>query len=666
MFGPLLKSLSSLDAVVICDAEEDGSIAVGVRQLSWIDLPDLGVNTDIIGSPSFDDVLAVLYSSGTTGRPKGIVMPHAHVYSFGVQWSNATNFQHEDILYAPTPLFYMQATVLGVIPTLMSGAQVHIAERFSASRYWDDIRATKSTIAHGQFSLIPLLLKQPPSPLDNQHDCKRIFIAKSNAEFEERFGVRIIEIYGSTELNMVTYNPWDHPKPGSAGKAAPNFEVKIFDSDDYELPQGEIGEIVARPTEPYVISYGYYHRPEFTLEAWRNTWFHCGDRGYFDEDGYLFFVDRIKDMIRRKGENISSEEVERQVNTHPSVLESAAVPVPAETAEDEVKIYVALKPGTELVPGEFDPYISRGFCLGSWCRGMSSASTPFRRPAASRSRSSNFANWGSTNRRGIERRVRTVAPDTAPSEDGSLSGRVAVVTGAGGVGSAVASTLAARGAEVSVWDIDQAAAQTCAQAIVDQGGSAHVEVVDVRDQSGLDQAAKSVVAQLGGIDVLALCHGVLRTARLLELTEADWDEVVDTNTKGRFLASQVVTRQMIAGGRGGVIVDVGSFTGERIAVGRLHYCAGNAVGESLVRAMAVDLGKYGIRVMSISSGPIDTPLLGDRARDPERMARFLENIPLRRLGEPSDIAEAVAFMVSDDARYWTGGSLAVDGGWMAG
>ena len=284
-------------------------------------------------------------------------MPHAHVYSFGVQWSNATNFSQEDVLYAPTPLFYMQATVLGVVPTLMAGAHIHIAERFSASRYWDGIRESGATIAHGQFSLIPLLLKQPPSPLDREHRCKRVFIAKSNNEFESRFGVRIIEIYGSTELNIVTYNPWDRPKESSAGKPAPNFEVKIFDDDDQELPIGEIGEIVSRPKEPFIISYGYNNKPEITLDAWRNMWFHCGDRGYFDRDGYLFFVDRKKDVIRRKGENISSQEVERQVNSHPAVLESAAVPVPAETAEDEVMIFVVLQPGSELLPTDLLDYV---------------------------------------------------------------------------------------------------------------------------------------------------------------------------------------------------------------------------------------------------------------------------------------------------------------------
>jgi len=358
--GEILPAITELTTLVVLDASEESSSIPGsaVRLVSWQEFLSGGSRSIALPEvPHFGDTLAVLYSSGTTGRPKGIVMPHAHIYSFGIQWSRATNFSAVDTLYAPTPLFYMQATVLGVVPTLMAGAQVHVASRFSASRYWQGVRESKATIAHGQFSLVPLLLKQPPSPSDREHNCSRFFIAKSNAEFEERFGVRIVEIYGSTESNIVCYNPWDAPKPGSAGKAAPNFEVVIVDDEDRELPQGHIGEIVARPRAPFLISGGYYHRPEITLEALRNMWFHCGDRGYFDEDGYLYFVDRKKDVIRRKGENISSAEVERQVNTHADVLESAAVPVPAETAEDEVMIFVVPLPGRQIEPADLISYL---------------------------------------------------------------------------------------------------------------------------------------------------------------------------------------------------------------------------------------------------------------------------------------------------------------------
>lgn len=288
------------------------------------------------------DVAAILYSSGTTGRPKGILMSHAHIHSFGAQWIRVMAYTSDDRLYSPTPLSYMLAMVLGVVPTLLVGSDICFAERFSSSRYWDDIREYDATVAHGIFSVIPILKKQPPLPLDRDHRCRAIYIAKSDEEFEERFGVRLVEIYGSTESNIVAYNPWSAPKPGSCGLPAPNFEVRVVDEDDRPLPQGEVGEIVSRPREPYLISYGYYKRADVTAEAWKNLWFHCGDRGYFDEDGYLFYVDRAKDVIRRRGENISASEVERHINRHPSVLESAVVAVPSEVGEDEVMAFVVL------------------------------------------------------------------------------------------------------------------------------------------------------------------------------------------------------------------------------------------------------------------------------------------------------------------------------------
>jgi crotonobetaine/carnitine-CoA ligase len=297
-----------------------------------------------------DAVLAILYSSGTTGRPKGIMMPHAHIYAFSRQWTRVADLKSDDVLYTPTPLFYMLATILGVIPILLVGGRVHIGPRFSASTYWDDVRSCGATVAHAIFSIIPILLKQPPSPLDRQHNCRRIFISKSNAEFEERFGVRLVEIYGSTEMNIVAYNRWDDFRPGTCGKPADNFEVTIVDDDDQPLPTGEVGEIVARPKEPFAISYGYYKRPEVTVEAWRNLWFHCGDRGYLDDDGFLHYVDRKKDVIRRGGENISSYELERVANEHPGVLESAAIPVPSELEEDEVKLCVVTREGSAADP----------------------------------------------------------------------------------------------------------------------------------------------------------------------------------------------------------------------------------------------------------------------------------------------------------------------------
>lgn len=324
------------------------------RPYRLVPLDDLPSSNGSDGLPPgrHSDVATIVYSSGTTGAAKGIVMSHAHAFSFARQWCALMRYTREDRLYSPTPLSYMLATILGVLPSLLVRGEICFAPRFSASSYWDDIRAYEATVAHCIFSVIPILKKQPPSELDRRHNCRALYIAKSDPEFEERFGVRLVEIYGSTEMNIVAYNPWDAPKPGSCGLPAPNFEVQIVDDDDQPLPQGQTGEIVARPREPFLLSYGYYKKPEVTIQAWANLWFHCGDRGYLDDDGYLWYVDRKKDVIRRRGENISSYELERQITSHPDVLECAAVPVPSDLGEDDVMVYVVLTdPALAQVPG---------------------------------------------------------------------------------------------------------------------------------------------------------------------------------------------------------------------------------------------------------------------------------------------------------------------------
>jgi NAD(P)-dependent dehydrogenase (short-subunit alcohol dehydrogenase family) len=247
----------------------------------------------------------------------------------------------------------------------------------------------------------------------------------------------------------------------------------------------------------------------------------------------------------------------------------------------------------------------------------------------------------------------------------SLRDRVALVTGGGGdIGRAVAKMLADEGASVAVLDWDDEAARAAIDAL-GPGNSITVNA-DVRDREGVQRAIDFVVEQLGRIDIVVHSAGILKTARLLKLSEEDWDEVFDTNTKGRFLVSSAVARHMIGRGGGGVIVDIGSITAERVAPGRLHYCVSNGTSEALMRAMAVDLGPHGIRVVTVSTGPVETRMLGGRADDPERLARFIEHIPIGRIAQPEDIADAIRYLVKDGARYVTGSVLRLDGGWMAG
>jgi crotonobetaine/carnitine-CoA ligase len=167
-------------------------------------------------------------------------------------------------------------------------------------------------------------------------------------EVEARFGIKCLEGFGMTEIGIPIHVRVDDRRPGSCGKPMDIYELKLFDDEDNEVPVGEIGEFVFRPKEPFIMMSEYYNMPEKTMEAYRNLWFHTGDLGKMDEDGYFYFMDRKKDALRRRGENISSFEVERVINTHPKILESAAVAVKSELAEDEVKICVVLQPGESL------------------------------------------------------------------------------------------------------------------------------------------------------------------------------------------------------------------------------------------------------------------------------------------------------------------------------
>jgi crotonobetaine/carnitine-CoA ligase len=205
-----------------------------------------------------------------------------------------------------------------------------------------------------------MLFKQDPKPEDADNPVRIAFGAPCPVEiwepFEERFGMKLVEVFGMTEAPIACENRLDDRRIGSAGKESMSYEVRIVDEYDQSVPNETPGEIVVRPKRPDIMFSGYYGRPEDTVEAWRNLWFHTGDRGRMDEDGFIYFIDRLKDNIRRRGENISSWEIESVVNTHDEVLESAAYGVESELSEQEVMIAVVLQPGSDLRPEQLLDY----------------------------------------------------------------------------------------------------------------------------------------------------------------------------------------------------------------------------------------------------------------------------------------------------------------------
>lgn len=301
------------------------------------------------------DLQAIMYTSGTTGLSKGAMVPHALALTDSLDFIRFMNYGSDETTYCPLPLFHAAGLWDGFMAAVLAGASIAVVERFSASRFWDDIRRFDANVCMSVFSMIPILQNQPVAPNEKDHPLRMFYMGKSDldAAFYERFGVHTPETYTSTEIGIGTASPYGEWREGSCGQVnSLRHEVRIVDELDREVPPGEPGEIVVRPKQPYVMFTGYYNNPRATMENFRNLWYHTGDRAYRDEEGYFYFVERMKDSIRRRGENISAFEIERTINNHPAVLESAAFAVPSEMEEDEVKVAVVVRSGDELAHEE--------------------------------------------------------------------------------------------------------------------------------------------------------------------------------------------------------------------------------------------------------------------------------------------------------------------------
>lgn len=301
------------------------------------------------------DPSCVIFTSGTTGPSKGVVISHRHQLSFGIFFAEINRLTADDVGYNYLPFFHIAAKFLTLGPMAVN-ARMALEPSFSLSRFWPDVRRYGATICVGVGGLCYMLRGQAPRPDDAENTLRAIYAvpvpAEFQAEFEARFGLQLIEGYGSTESNLIAFSRHGETPAGSCGRPSPHFEIAIKDEQGRRLPAGQSGEICARNREADTFLAGYLGLPEKSLELQRDLWLHTGDRGYLDEQGFLYFQDRLKDAIRRRGENISSFEVERLINNHPAVAESAVVAVPSELGEDEVKAVVVLKAGQRLAPLE--------------------------------------------------------------------------------------------------------------------------------------------------------------------------------------------------------------------------------------------------------------------------------------------------------------------------
>jgi crotonobetaine/carnitine-CoA ligase len=349
-------------AMVVVPDTDDVPDGLGARMVTRRELfADATPADDLVG-PEYWDVAAIIYTSGTTGPSKGVLMP------WGTLWSFVTTAPDDFVapgegFYAMYPAFHVSGKAM-LYQASVFRARMVIREQFSIEHFWDDVRRFGITGAGLVGPMAPFLMLQPERPDDGDTPLRHVMmgpLVPQVDEFKARFGVEVGTGYGMTEIGApFASDGYDLANAASCGKLRSGwagYEARIVDEHDQPLGPGEVGELVVRTQEPWVVNRGYHGMPEATAAAWRNGWFHTGDAFRFDAEGNYYFVDRLKDAIRRRGENISSFEVEALVAQHPDVVESAAVAVPSEYLEDEVKICVVLRDGSTVTHEELITFL---------------------------------------------------------------------------------------------------------------------------------------------------------------------------------------------------------------------------------------------------------------------------------------------------------------------
>ena len=323
--------------------------------LSFESLCALADDAVALHEPAAHELGCIMYTSGTTGPAKGVLMPHAHLALFAVP-SPGLALAEGDTYYVCMPLFHANALIVQVLAALVSGARVYCVQRFSPNRWLAEIRACGATITNSLGIMTEMLFKSPTSADDADSSLTRVLavpVADWIGDFSKRFGVRVFQGYGMTECNMPVYATESDPcVPGCCGTIRSElFEVAILDPEsDLRLPDGQTGEVCVRPRIANAFMQGYFEMPGKTVEAVRNLWFHTGDAGRVEGGSRLFFADRIKDRIRRRGENVSAFEIEQVLGMLPGVAESAVVGIHVGDAgaEQEIKACIVLVPGAQL------------------------------------------------------------------------------------------------------------------------------------------------------------------------------------------------------------------------------------------------------------------------------------------------------------------------------
>lgn len=353
-YEPVRKSLR-LEREWVTEGPEPGIVPpTGMRR--WSELRSSGVVPSNEG-PGPGDPAAILYTSGTTGPPKGAVIPHEKYLSTPREIGLRSELEPNSVLFTGLPLFHCNAQEMTMLTALLNDLTAAFDERFHATTYWETAGQNGATHVSLLIAMVNVLYKQPAKASDQTHGVRVALTAGTTKEvwpkFEARFGLKVIELYGMTECGCTTLmNPRGAVRVGSVGTPLGFVEAQIVDDHDQPVPFGTPGELIVRPRRPFTMFLEYYRKPEKTVESWRNLWFHTGDLMKRDAEGYYYFLDRKKDVIRRRGENLAPYDVETVLNQHPAVFESVVVGVPADVGEEDVKAFVQLRSGSSIAPEE--------------------------------------------------------------------------------------------------------------------------------------------------------------------------------------------------------------------------------------------------------------------------------------------------------------------------